>query len=373
MAGGTTNEAGVHGGIGRRGVGARSAVALTVLFGVATVWLLYTLLAFWPPSYESNVTTAPNTTASYLGLTIVLDRERSLLVMVALAGATGAMGHVLRSFFRYVGERKLIWSWVPSYVLTPLVGALLGVITYVVVRAGLITGGTGGLALGNPFGFAAIGMLVGLFSGQAAEKLKEVFESLFAPAEAGKDSLDTETAPTIHSFEPSEGRAGDAVAIVGTGLEPVTSVEFEQDRPSPAQWDAGASLLRTTVPTGAETGSIAVGGGATKAASIDPFVVLDDADGDGVSGPTTDQAGDQSDLTASSGPDAPVAGDVTADSGGDHDNGGGTIDGHDGDDADKPDDGDSVDPALAKALDAALGPADEAAGDAAANQGAALG
>jgi hypothetical protein len=361
MAGRTTNEAGVQGGIGRRGVGARAAVVLTVLFAALTVWLLYTLLAFWPPSYETGATTGTETRAVYLGQTIVLDRERGLLVMVALAGATGAMGHVLRSFFRYVGDRKLVWSWVPSYVLIPLVGAVLAVITYVVVRAGLISG-TGGLALGNPYGFAAIGLLVGLFSGQAAEKLKEVFETLFAPTQASEDSLGTETAPTIHSFDPAEGHAGDAVAIVGIGLEPVTSVEFEQGKPSPAEWDAGAGVLRTTVPTGAETGSISVLSGTATASSIDPFIVLDDAIAavDDVAGPTDqsddelDQSDDEVDATADPGSTGSGAGDTSTPGAG-------------GADAD------SVDPALARALDTALGPADAGSDDAAAGQGAALG
>jgi hypothetical protein len=362
MAGRTTSEAGAQGGIGRRGVGARAAVVLTVLFAALTVWLLYTLLAFWPPSYETNVTTAPETRADYLGQTIVLDRERSLLVLVAVAGATGAMGHVLRSFFRYVGDRKLVWSWVPSYVLIPLVGAVLAVITYVVVRAGLITGGTGGLALGNPFGFAAIGMLVGLFSGQAAEKLKEVFETLFAPTQAGEDSLGTETAPTIHSFDPTEGRAGDAIAIVGIGLEPVTSVEFEQGKRSPAEWDAGAGVLRTTVPAGAETGSISVLSGTATASSIDPFIVLDDAIAavDDAAG-TTDQSDeelDQSDDELDAAPDPGSTGSGAGDT---------PTPGAGGADAD------GVDPALARALDTALGPADAGSDDAAAGQGGALG
>jgi hypothetical protein len=93
-------------------------------------------------------------------------------MVVALAGALGASLHSLRSASRYIGERYLFRSWLPFYVLLPFVGAILSTIVYLVLRAGLITGGS---ASQDPFGFAAVAALVGLFSSQAAEKLKEVF------------------------------------------------------------------------------------------------------------------------------------------------------------------------------------------------------
>jgi len=46
------------------------------------------------------------------------------------------------------------------------------------VRGGLIGGSTGADAL-SPYGVAAIAGLAGLFSKQATDKLREVFENLF--------------------------------------------------------------------------------------------------------------------------------------------------------------------------------------------------
>jgi len=47
--------------------------------------------------------------------------------------------------------------------------------------------------VGNPFGFAAIAALVGLFSRQANKKLKQIFEAVFVPDSDGKESLNEST------------------------------------------------------------------------------------------------------------------------------------------------------------------------------------
>jgi hypothetical protein len=112
---------------------------------------------------------------------------------MALLGGVGAMAYVLRSFSTYVGERKLVWSWVPAYVLVVFLGAALATITYIVLRAGLI--GASSTEEGNTWGFAAVSALVGLFNAQTASKLKVIFESIFARAEPGADSLSTKEAP----------------------------------------------------------------------------------------------------------------------------------------------------------------------------------
>src|SRR4029079_15183098 len=104
-----------------------------------------------------------------------IERERGLLLLVAIAGVAGSMAYVIRSFFKYVGGRRLVWSWVPSYLLTPLVGSLLAVLTYIVVRAGLISGSTD---VGNPFGFGAVAVLVGVLSSPAADHDTQVLRSV---------------------------------------------------------------------------------------------------------------------------------------------------------------------------------------------------
>ena len=294
-------------GVGARAVGGLSVAVLTLIYMGVTVFLVYTGMAFWPPTDDpcadphpcvvsvgagaspspvptpvasgdtstgttTTITTTPTQfTAHYLGKDVTLDRERSLLLVVAIAGALGAMAHVLRSFYKYVGERHLFWSWIPSYFIMPLVGALFAIFSYVFIRAGLVTGaGTSG---GNPFGFTAIAILVGLYTSQAATKFKQVFETIFTQPEAGSEALDSNVKPTITSIEPPKGAPGDKISLKGDGIDSVTTVIFAVAKPSDATWDEKSSSLTTTVPDGAETGPLTVSVGATVTTSSVPFEV----------------------------------------------------------------------------------------------------
>ena len=81
----------------------------------------------------------------------------------------------------YVGTRYLRWSWIPFNFLLPVVGALGGTVFYLVFRGGLFSTTTTATDA-NPFGFAAVAALVGLFSEQAIEKLRHIAKEMFADA-----------------------------------------------------------------------------------------------------------------------------------------------------------------------------------------------
>ncbi len=116
-----------------------------------------------------------------------IDSEVQLFALVLLAGALGSMVHALRSLYWYIGNRQLVRSWVAMYFLKPFVGAVLGLIFYLVVRGGLFPNISAQQT--SPFGFAAVAALVGLFSEQAILKLKELAENLFSPAEKGENHV----------------------------------------------------------------------------------------------------------------------------------------------------------------------------------------
>ena len=121
-------------------------------------------------------------------------RESLFFVMVAFAGALGAIVHSLRSLVIYVGNRELRWSWVPFYLVRPVIGAALATLLYVVLRAGLFSPSSSSQQA-SPYGFAAVAGLAGLFADQAIEKLKKVAEELFEKLTPGygssKDALST--------------------------------------------------------------------------------------------------------------------------------------------------------------------------------------
>src|ERR671936_346586 len=90
------------------------------------------------------------------------SRESLFFVMVAFAGALGAIVHSLRSLVIYIGTRELRRHWVPFYVVRPILGAAIGTIFYVVLRAGLFSPSSGSQTE-SPYGFAAVGPLAGRF------------------------------------------------------------------------------------------------------------------------------------------------------------------------------------------------------------------
>ncbi|WP_433463227.1 IPT/TIG domain-containing protein [Spirillospora sp. CA-128828] len=250
----------------------RDIVAVFAVLLVMTAVLVVVLVQVWPaeprvaPDGHTEVTPAAKT-VHLPWWSPSMSRETSLFVIVMAAGALGGIAHVLRSFYWYVGNRALRRSWLLMYMLLPFVGALFGLIVYLVVRGGL-TSPAGGASDVNPYGIAAIAALVGQFSRETAEKFRSVFATLLAPAPRGRDHA---LAPRITAIEPVSGPPGTMVTITGTGLESTTSVRFGTVR-SPAT-DATDTLVRTTVPAGAGTGPLTVNTPAGAVTGPEPFTV----------------------------------------------------------------------------------------------------
>jgi IPT/TIG domain len=174
-----------------------------------------------------------------------------LFLMVAFAGALGGALHGLRSLFWYVGNRDLRRSWLLMYWLLPLSGAAIAVVFFLVAYAGLYTvQGTGSFIL---IGLAA---LVGMFSPQAAEKLKMIAEGLLTSAPTGANTVrpqaPTRSAVTLRvtSVSQSSGAesGGTAVTIAGTGFETGATVKFGGAAATNVKVIDGTSIMATTPP-----------------------------------------------------------------------------------------------------------------------------
>jgi hypothetical protein len=183
-------------GIGQRPVKPGGIVLLAFLIVGLLVFAVYCLIAVWPVS-----ATATGATVSHVsGIRLSLDQEQRLFVVVAVTGALGGLIHSARSLYAYVGNRTLLRSWVLFYLSLPFIGAGLAVLFYLILRGGLVTGTA---AQVNFFGFAAISALVGLFTPEAALKLKQIFTTLLAPTPPGRDSLPPGTDPAADSSPPT--------------------------------------------------------------------------------------------------------------------------------------------------------------------------
>jgi hypothetical protein len=146
---------------------------------VLNLALLYVLVKIWPGTLPPKA----DDQVALLGgsrLTLPMPPEIRYLLIVIVAGALGSYIHLATSFADYVGNRRLVGSWGWWYILRPFIGMALAVVFYFVIRGGLVTVNGGAENL-SPYGIAALAGMVGMFSRQAADKLKEVFENLFRP------------------------------------------------------------------------------------------------------------------------------------------------------------------------------------------------
>jgi hypothetical protein len=145
---------------------------------------------------------------------------KDVIRLMILVGALGAIIHALRSFTWYVGNRCLIWSWVPMYFFLPFIGAGTSTIFYLIIRGGLMSGAQGGDSV---FGLMAIGTLVGLFSNWALVTLEKVAGIILTKPEAGlntfsgKDAVQ-EKSLKVEKVVPTEGQENEPVTILGSGF-----------------------------------------------------------------------------------------------------------------------------------------------------------
>lgn len=160
--------------------------------------MLYAVIALWPAIHDATAP-AQGTTAKaavkWFGFTWKPQSgDAALLALVILSSGVGSYVHAAVSFTDYVGNRGLTASWVWWYVLRLFVGSSLAVVFYFAIRGGFFSTGTDASQI-NPYGIAAISGLVGLFSKQATDKLREIFDTAFRVQQGGDrtrgDGLDT--------------------------------------------------------------------------------------------------------------------------------------------------------------------------------------
>jgi hypothetical protein len=180
--------------VGAAFMGRGAVIGLIAAMVIGAVLLVVILCVFWPtalePSTQGSAELPARKEVHLLGIAeFKLSTEVLFFIIVAAAGALGGFIHCLRSLAKYVGNRQLRWSWAAFYILLPLIGALGGIVFYVVLRAGLFSPSTS-IDQASPFGFAAVAALVGLFSEQAMEKLRQIAGNVFTDAEPQTDPLD---------------------------------------------------------------------------------------------------------------------------------------------------------------------------------------
>jgi hypothetical protein len=240
------------------GTVAMMAVGLALLASVVNLWPVV-------EASSGHGTTAMRVRLFFGAVTLQLTQSTGLLLLAILVGALGSLVHAATSFSDFVGNRRFYSSWAVWYALRLVVGALLALLLYFAVRGGFFSGNAQAGSV-NPYGIAALAGLAGLFSKQATDKLREVFETMFrVAATAGdasrKDDL-AQAVPKVTQLIPAQvvaGTTGLALQIVGDGfLQGRSVVRIDGADHDPASFTP--QLLTVVVPDAklATAGTLAV-------------------------------------------------------------------------------------------------------------------
>jgi hypothetical protein len=158
----------------------RRVKILGIYFIISVPILLYILVATWP---ISGTSIDPGNVEYFHGLlTFELSKEARILFLVIISGALGAYIHFGTSFIYFAGKKELDNAFTAWYIIRPLLGASLAPIFYFVVR-GLFFNTQTTLNDINLYSIIAISGLVGMFSKQAIEMLRKVFDDIFIKVE----------------------------------------------------------------------------------------------------------------------------------------------------------------------------------------------
>jgi hypothetical protein len=213
----------------------RFLAAYYLLLPLVLVYLLFKVFPTypWPVVDKATNELVSNVPIIFFRWAVATSLEDRLLLLVIVAGALGSYIHSATSYSDFRGNRQFNTSWTLWYILRPLIGVCLALVLYFATRGGLlllIINGKDATSASsiNPFGVAAVAGLTGMFSKQAADKLAEVFTTLFK-ADADnqrKDSLTPGVPPVIKGINPAEGPAegGTEITITGTGFTATSKV-----------------------------------------------------------------------------------------------------------------------------------------------------
>ncbi len=166
---------------------------------------------------------------SLFGAKVWMSKELQLILLALIAGAIGSYVHAVKSLSDFIGNRTLMASWFWWYITRPFLGSSMALIFYALLRGGFLAGTPADAKAVSPFGVIAVCALVGMFADKAAQKLGEIFDTLFTSKDQRGGKLN---APVIDKLDPESISAGAKAAvplkIVGDRLSRVTKVVLDR-------------------------------------------------------------------------------------------------------------------------------------------------
>jgi hypothetical protein len=206
-----------------------------LLFGIISVNVL---ISVWPPpetTTPADVGAAVTASAPDADRVVALGGllrmdftgrgELRLIVIALFAGSLGAIISSGLSFASYLGSRRLDRWWTVWYLMRPPVGMALALITYFLLRAGLLSPGASVNQV-SPYGVAAIAGLMGMFIKDATDKLKDVAAALF------KSNENEQRAQPLAGEKQTEMAKGSAEVTASSVTEDTSTTSANAQRRS---------------------------------------------------------------------------------------------------------------------------------------------
>lgn len=206
-----------------------NGLLLGIYLLVSTLGLTLLLVLIWPSACPvdpaapaaaaSGAPAAPTRLCSIWTFSDSFGIEARLLAIVLVSGALGSSVFAARAFATFHGLKRYDPDWNWWYVMRLPIGMGLALFLYLVIRGGLFTASVGNsdqvMQTANPFGFAALAALAGMFAKEASDKLEEVFQSVFSTSDKQQPVAKS---PVIDKLQPAKKAVKDAdLALVVIG------------------------------------------------------------------------------------------------------------------------------------------------------------
>jgi hypothetical protein len=169
-------------------------VLISLYLILLSILLAYGLIQFWPPFQTADAPATDLENVAFLFWQWSISYEMRLILVVIISGALGSLVHALRSLFWYVGNQAFKANWTLMYLMLPIVGMILSLIFFFILRGGLFAPQTQ-IDAASPYGFAGLAALIGMFSNRAALKLQEIIDFVMKTTASmeGKDAFTPKT------------------------------------------------------------------------------------------------------------------------------------------------------------------------------------
>ncbi len=158
-----------------------------------------------PSAAREAARNAENQRINALPPPLITPQKITLLHICGVLGALGAGLQGLWSIAVYLGNRRFRGSWMLFYLLRPIAGGGLAIVFCFLIEGGFVQvqaapadSGAPGIPLPAPsslYAFGAISLVVGLFIGEAMEKLRKIAAALFSANEYSDNLADK--SPTV--------------------------------------------------------------------------------------------------------------------------------------------------------------------------------